>query len=75
LKHGDSKSTIKKFENTIRLFKEYYKLRVVDNILYRTTEDTNGFIRTQFVLPKQITDEAINKFIHQYIVLILVERK
>jgi hypothetical protein len=41
-------SKIKKFENTIRqiLFKEYNKLRVVDNILYRTTEDTNGFIRT-----------------------------
>jgi hypothetical protein len=63
LKHGDSKPTIKKFENTIRqiLFKEYNKLRVVDNILYRTTEDTNGFIRTQFVLPKQMTNEVIEQ--------------
>jgi len=36
-------------------------MRVVDNILYRTSEDTNGLSRTQFVLPKQITNEVIEQ--------------
>ena len=39
----------------------YDNLRVIDNIVYRTAEDTNGYNRTQFVLPKQITHEVITQ--------------
>ena len=63
LTNGDNRPRIKQFKNKDQriFYKEYDKLRVVDNILYRTTEDTNGYSRTQFVLPKQITKEVVEQ--------------
>jgi hypothetical protein len=62
-KNGDQKPKINAFKNEIQqmFFREYENLRVIDNIVYITTEDTNGYNRTQFVLPKQITHEVITQ--------------
>jgi hypothetical protein len=63
VKNEDQKQKINAFKNEIQqmFFREYDNLRVIDNIVYRTTEDTNGYNRTQFVLPKQITHEVITQ--------------
>jgi hypothetical protein len=63
LKHGEKKPQINEFNNKTQrgLYREYNNLRIIDNILYRTKEDTNGFNRTQFVLPKQITTKVIEQ--------------
>jgi hypothetical protein len=63
LKHGEKKPKINEFNNKTQrgLYREYDNLRIIDNILYRTKEDTNGFNRTQFVLPKQITTKVIEQ--------------
>lgn len=62
-KHGDKKPVIKTFENKIRrtLFKEYYKIRIVEDIVYRVYEDSNGYMATQFIIPKQIIREVIKQ--------------
>jgi hypothetical protein len=53
LNYKGDKPLIKEFNNNIQrgLYKEYNNLRVVEKIVYRVTEDTNGYNRTQFVLP------------------------
>ncbi|RNA32062.1 Retrovirus-related Pol poly from transposon [Brachionus plicatilis] len=67
-KFGEEKPEIEKFENVEqRLFyKEYDKLRLVENVLYRMYEDKNGLLINQFVMPKQI-EEKIIKHIHESI--------
>jgi hypothetical protein len=63
LENGDNKPKINAFKNEIQqmFLRENDNLRVIDNIPYRTTEDTNGYNRTQNVLPKQITHEVITQ--------------
>lgn len=67
-KNGENKPEIKNFENVIRrlFYKEYEKLRLVENVLYRMYEDNNGVLINQFVMPKQI-EEKIVKHIHESI--------
>ena len=57
------KPKLKDFENEIQteLYREYDNFRLVDDILYRVKVDKNGFNRTQFVLPKHISQEVITK--------------
>jgi hypothetical protein len=62
LNYKGDKPLIKEFNNNIQrgLYnREYNNLRVVEKIVYRVTEDTNGYNRTQFVLPKQVVKEVI----------------
>ena len=61
LKHEDKKPVINQFDNEVRriLYKEYNNLRVIEDLVYRTAEDREGFMRTHFVLPKKITDRVI----------------
>ena len=63
LAYGDEKPKRKEFNNKIQkdFYREYHRLRIVDNILYRTSEEKNGYMRTQFVLPGQITKEVIEQ--------------
>jgi hypothetical protein len=70
------KPKINQFKNEYQkiFYREYNNLYIIDNILYRITNDKKGYKRTQFVIPKQITYEII-KYIHQYITHILVETK
>jgi hypothetical protein len=66
--HVDTKPKLKDFENQVQaeFYREYDNFRLVDDILYRVKQDKNGFNRTQFVLPKQISQEVITK-IHSLI--------
>jgi acetoin utilization deacetylase AcuC-like enzyme len=59
----DTKPKLKDFENQVQaeFYREYDNFRLVDDILYRVKQDKNGFNRTQFVLPKQISQESITK--------------
>lgn len=63
IQHGDKKPNIKDFENENRrvLFKQFENLIIVNNTLYRNSEDRNGFKITQLVLPKQISKNLINQ--------------
>jgi hypothetical protein len=63
LANGNERPKKKEFSNKIQqdLYREYHRLRIVDNILYRTSEDKNGYMRTQFVLPGQITRKVIEQ--------------
>ncbi|RNA18647.1 hypothetical protein BpHYR1_010258 [Brachionus plicatilis] len=51
----DKKPKINIFENPVRqiLYKQFDNLVMVEGVLYRHLEDRNGFLVTQFVLPKQ----------------------
>ena len=51
----DERPKQKSFANKVQreLYKEYSKLRIIEGIVYRATEDQNGYSRIQFVLPKQ----------------------
>ncbi len=62
VKNVDQKPKINAFKNEIQqtFFREYDNLRVIEKV-YRATEDTNSYNRTQFVLPKQITHEVITQ--------------
>ncbi|RNA01670.1 hypothetical protein BpHYR1_003224, partial [Brachionus plicatilis] len=53
--NGDKKPEISKFNNLTQklLLKQYYKLRLIEGILYRMYENEEGFYVTQFVLPAQ----------------------
>jgi hypothetical protein len=55
LQHKDDKPKLSTFANDTRrkLFREYDNLRVIEGLLYRSTEDINGYSRAQFVLPKK----------------------
>ena len=57
------KPKLKDFENEIRtkFYRENDNFSQVDDILYRVKVDKNGFNRTQFVLPKHISQEVITK--------------
>ena len=61
--NADQKPIIKNFNNNIQktFYREYERLRIVENILYRATEDVDGFNRTQFVLPKQVAAEVVEQ--------------
>ena len=49
----DKRPKLNKIENSIRrcLYREYDNLRVLDGLVYRSTEDINGYNRMQYVLP------------------------
>jgi hypothetical protein len=63
LKCGDSKPQNIKFDNRMQqiIFKQYDNLRIIEGILYRMTEDINGYSITQLVLPKQIVQDVIKQ--------------
>jgi hypothetical protein len=71
IENEDCKPTITKFNNQIQrqLYREYDNLIIVEDIVYRETEDRSGFKCTQFLLPKQILIEVI-RYIHQFTVVI-----
>ncbi|RNA10416.1 Retrovirus-related Pol poly from transposon, partial [Brachionus plicatilis] len=56
--HKDKKPKINIFENPVRqiLYKQFDNLVMVEGVLYRHSEDRNGFLVTQFVLPKQVVE-------------------
>jgi hypothetical protein len=60
-----TKPKLKDFENQtqIQFYREFDNLRLVDFLLYRIKMDKNGFKRTQFVIPKQITQAVITKIL------------
>ena len=53
--HGDSKPIIDKFDNNIarQLHKDYDALRLVDDILFKESEDIEGHTSLKYVLPGQ----------------------
>ena len=63
LKHEDKKPVITKFENEVRrmFYKEYNNLKVIEGLVYRSVEDREGFMKTQFVIPNQVTDRVIRQ--------------
>ena len=65
-KHADNRPDTSTFDNNIRgaLFKEYTRLRLINNILYRETEDINGKKHLQFVLAKESLP-GVMKLIHE----------
>ena len=64
LENGDTKPQITRFNNEKQrlLHKEYDNLRVIENLVYRTAEDKDGYMRNLFVLPEQVTDQSIKQF-------------
>ena len=50
LANGDTKTRIPKFNSETQrlLHKESDNLRVIEDLVYRTVEDKDGYIRTQF---------------------------
>ncbi|CAF0900533.1 unnamed protein product [Brachionus calyciflorus] len=60
--NGDNKPNINQFEKVEQrlLFKQYDKLRLIEDILYRMYEDENGFHVTKFVLPAQTLIKQIH---------------
>ncbi len=59
--HVDTKLKLKDLEHQLQA--EFYRqyeasFRLVSDILYRVKEDKNGFNRTKFVLPKQISERG-----------------
>jgi hypothetical protein len=66
--NGDNKPKIHIFENITRkiFYKQYHNLTIIEGLLYRNSEDRNGFKITQFVLPKQIVQTVV-KQIHSSI--------
>ena len=63
LKHKDERPKLGKITNKVRkcLFKEYSNLRILDGIVYRSTEDICGFNRMQYVLPKHMVSKVLDK--------------
>ena len=68
LENGDTKPQITTFNNETQrlLHKEHDNLREIEVLVYRTAEDRDGYMRTQFVLPEQVKDKVI-KQIHSSI--------
>ena len=54
---------MKDFRNNIQkaFYREYDRLRIVENVLFRVTKYVDGFNRTQFVQPKQVTVEVVEQ--------------
>lgn len=63
IKHGEKKPKISIFENYERriFYKQYHNFILVEGILYRNSEDRNGYRITQFVLPKLISQKVIEQ--------------
>ena len=63
LENGDTRSNMTKFKNETQrlLHKEYGKLRVIEDLVYRTAEDRDGCMKTKFVIPEQVTDQVIKQ--------------
>ena len=61
--HGDKKPKILIFENVNRriLFKQYDNLCLNNDILYRNSEDRNGYKLNQIVLPKNLVKKVVNQ--------------
>ncbi|RNA05832.1 Retrovirus-related Pol poly from transposon [Brachionus plicatilis] len=61
--HGDKKPKKLIFENVTRriLFRQFENLFIQDGILYRHSEDRNGYKITQFVLPKNMVEKVIEQ--------------
>jgi hypothetical protein len=59
----DKRPRLNKIENPIRrcLYREYDNLRVLDGLVYRSTEDINGYNRMQYVLPKNMIEKVLDK--------------
>ena len=59
----DKRPKLNKIENPIRrcLYREYDNLRVLDGLVYRSTEDINGYNRMQYVLPKDMVEKVLDK--------------
>ena len=43
------------------LYKEYDRIRIVEDVAYRVCEDRDGFVTTQFILPAHITKQVIRQ--------------
>ena len=56
------------FENSTRcmLYGEYENLRLINDTLHRATEDKNGIIQHQYVLPSHQTKPVIENSTVQY---------
>ena len=59
----DNRPLIDTFENTIQrvLYKEYDNLRIIEGVVYRSSEDQNGLERLQFILPKHLVPIVLHK--------------